>query len=275
MRILLLTLLFFSAVFAENRIVTLSPAINEIVFALGCGKEVAGATQYADFPKDAQNIPRIGGYNNISIEKIASLHPTLVIAETSDKEVTNKLERLGIKTASVNTDSLNNIKLTILDIGAKLNKTSEAKSIVANIDKELQRLELKPRTNQKMLIVFGVNVDITKNVYVAGNNLYFGELIKKSGFKNAVNKPAQPILGLEGIIACNPDIIIILFPYAKEQHISTEQIKASWSALPIKAAKSGAIFVLKDDYVSIPSNRIVLLMQDLEKIIDVNSANLQ
>jgi iron complex transport system substrate-binding protein len=277
LKIFVFLIFAISTLLAEHRIVTLSPAVNEIVFALGAGKSVVGTTKYANFPEEAKRLPRVGGYHDASLEKIVALAPTLVITEASGIETTRKLEKLGIKTLSINIDSLASIKSAVTQIGAHVGKTVEAKRITQKIDDGIKRLEVSPRTKQKMLIVFGNNIDLSKNIYVAGNNLYFAELITKSGFENAVkrDKATQPILGLEGIIGCNPDIVVVLFPYTKEKKITTAQIKAAWSALPINAAKRGSIFVLEEDYISIPSDRITLFLEDLRKIVEAHHANLR
>jgi len=66
---------------AQERIVALSPAINEILFALGKGSEVVGNTTYATYPEAAKKIPKVGGYFSVSLEKILALKPTLVLMQ--------------------------------------------------------------------------------------------------------------------------------------------------------------------------------------------------
>lgn len=263
--------------FAQMRIVTLSPAVNEIVFALGEGKSVVGTTKYANFPQEALSLPRVGGYHDASLEKIVALRPTLVVTEASGAQLSRQLEKLGIKTLSVQIDSLKSIKSAVTDIGQSIGRAAEAKRITQKIDEGVKKLESAPRTKQKMLIVFGNNIDLSKNIYVAGSNLYFAQLIEKAGFENAVkkDKSVQPVLGMEGIIACNPDIVIVLFPYTKEKNITPQQIKSAWGKLPIAAAKRGSIFVLDEDYVSIPSDRITLFLDDLYNIAKAHHAALR
>lgn len=265
-----IAVLFFAvaALFADSRLVTLSPATNEIVFALGAGKDVVATTSYANYPDEAKKLPKVGGYHNASIEKIVSMRPTLVITEDGGLDTTRKLQKLGIRTLSIRIDSIASIKNAITSIGKELNRQKEATTLNAAIDAKSRELLSLKRSGKKMLMVFGNDIDLSKNIYVAGSNLYFAELINLGGFENAVKKDKniQPILNMEGIIACNPDIVVVLFPYTKEKHIAPAQIKSAWGKLPIKAAKSSSIYVLDSDYVSIPSNRVTLFMDDLYKI---------
>ncbi|MBV8137758.1 MAG: hypothetical protein JO121_19340, partial [Deltaproteobacteria bacterium] len=52
-----------SAVAASpQRIVSLTPSVTEILFALGAGDEVVGVSQYSDFPPQAARLPRVGSF---------------------------------------------------------------------------------------------------------------------------------------------------------------------------------------------------------------------
>lgn len=268
MKFIVFWIFAISALLAEHRIVTLSPATNEIVFALEMGKSVVGTTNYANYPKEAKRLPKVGGYHSGSVEKIAALRPTLVVSEAGGEELNNKLRKLGIRTLSIRIDSLQSIKGAISGVGAELGKHKEAATLNAQIDAKTKQLLSLKRSGKKMLMVFGNDIDLSKNIYVAGQNLYFAELIAMCGFENGVKKDKniQPILNMEGIIAVNPDIIVVLFPYTKEKNITPAQIREAWSKLPINAAKTSSVYVLDSDYVSIPSNRVTLFMDDLYQI---------
>ena len=109
--ILCLTVLFFSNVAAAQisvtddigqrvtlerpakRIVSLAPHITENLFAAGAGDLIIGTVSYSDYPDAALSIPRVGSYNNINIELIASTRPDLVIAWREGNQK-NQVEKL-------------------------------------------------------------------------------------------------------------------------------------------------------------------------------------
>ncbi|MFP4387964.1 MAG: cobalamin-binding protein, partial [Desulfococcaceae bacterium] len=43
-----------------QRIVALAPSLTEIIFALGGGDRMAGATRFANHPPEAAELPRVG-----------------------------------------------------------------------------------------------------------------------------------------------------------------------------------------------------------------------
>ncbi|HEX5711492.1 MAG TPA: helical backbone metal receptor, partial [Sulfuricurvum sp.] len=97
LRVLLLMLLW-SNLFAAQRIIALSPSINETLFALGAGDQVIANTEYCNYPPQAKNRPKVGGYFSPSLEKILALNPTIVIMQENNAHFAQKLEQLGIRT---------------------------------------------------------------------------------------------------------------------------------------------------------------------------------
>ena len=79
---LLLTSLFILNLSANERIISLSPSITEILFALGKGEDIVATSAYSLYPEGAKKIPIVGGYESPHLEKILAFSPTLVIGQT-------------------------------------------------------------------------------------------------------------------------------------------------------------------------------------------------
>src|SRR5580658_1003032 len=62
------------------RIVSLTPANTEMLFAIGAGPCVVGDTTSCDYPPAAINIAKIGGFIP-NYERIVSLRPDLVVTD--------------------------------------------------------------------------------------------------------------------------------------------------------------------------------------------------
>ena len=253
---------------AQERIVALSPSINEIIFALGSGKQVVANTEHALYPEASIKVPKVGGYFSPSLEKIIALKPSLVIMQQNSYKLSKKLEKLGIKTKVIEIDSLANIKKAIHEIGSILDKTKEAEQIVKSINDSLESLH-NIVTNKKILIVFGRNTDLSKQVFVAGQNLYFDEIINESNNSNALqsNRKGQPILNMENIIACNPDIVLLL-ARCQADGLNNEALIKPWKKLPLSASKNDAIYVNNTIYASMPSDRLSLFLKDFREVLE-------
>ena len=256
-------LLFTVNLFSYDRIVALSPSINEIIYALGMGEKIVGNTTFCKYPEDAKTKPKVGGYFSPSLEKIISLKPDIVIMQNSSIKLSKKLNKLGIKSKIVKLKSLEDIKNTISSIGGILNKNQQASEILNDLDIKLKQTAniLK---NKKILIVIGHNTKLEKRIFVAGQNLYFDDIINRSGNTNAFKskRAGQPILNLENIIATNPDIVILLAPFTKQKGLTKDDLIKPWLELPINAKKTKAVYVLDKHYAGIASHRLKYFLED-------------
>ena len=262
---------------ASERIVSLAPSINEIVFALGLGDEVVANTMFCNYPEQSKSKLKIGGYSSISIEKILSVKPTVVVGQNYDEKLHRNLRSLGIQTKVYETDTMDDIKNTILDLGTYLNKEENSKKIVSDIDNGLKDLG-SIIDNQKILVVISPNKNLRNQIYVAGNYLYFEDMIKASGNKNAYisTSKSQPVVNVEKIIKLNPDIIVLLAPFYEGKDKELALVKNSWAQLPINAAKNGNIYAVDKEYAGIPSHRVVDFMKDFKEILkNVRNKRLQ
>lgn len=268
-KIISLILLFSLNLFGEQRIITLSPSINEIVFALGSGKDIVANTQYCNFPEESKKIPKVGGYASVSLEKLLVAKPTIILAQDYDNELISNMKKLKLNVKTFKTNNLESIKNTIKSIGEILKKDEKANELVSSIDTSVESLK-DIISNKKLLIVISPRKDLNKIIYVAGNNLYFNDIIEASGNKNAYisSSLSQPIVNVEKIIKMNPDIVIMLAPYIKKRKITHADMKESWLKLPINAAKEKMIYIIDKEYAGIPSNRVVHFIDDYRSILE-------
>jgi len=274
MKKLIYLILFFSLnLFGEQRIITLSPSINEIVFALGSGKDIVANTEYCNFPEESKAIIKVGGYSSVSLEKILIAKPSIILAQNYDEKLISNIKKLNLNVKTFKTNNLKSIKTTITTIGKLLDKENKAKELTQDIDNSLKSIK-NIVLNKKILIVISPRKDLNKIIYVAGNNLYFNDIIEASNNKNAYvsSSLSQPIVNVEKIIKMNPDIIIMLAPYINQRNIRPENLKKNWLDLPITAAKKKMIYIIDKEYAGIPSNRVVNFIKDYKDIlIDVRN----
>ncbi|MEA2110424.1 MAG: helical backbone metal receptor [Campylobacterota bacterium] len=262
MRLIVLLLITFN-LYAE-RIVALSPSITDILFALGRGNEVVGVSNYTFYPQKATTLPTVGGYFHPNIEKILSLQPSLIIAQPHHGEFLSQLSALGIKTKVIVLESIDDIKKSIAELADS--HTAKAKQLIADIDNAIHRAKYT-QTNSTVIIVFGLFEDLSDNIYISGQKLFFNEIIELCGAKNAFTSavPQQPVLNYEDLIALNPHRVIIL---NGNNNPNAKKAIQNWQKTPIKAAKDGAIRVLNHDFISLPSQRINLSIDVICKAIN-------
>jgi len=121
--LLILSILLFSLSAYAERIVSLSPGITEILYAIGAGDDVVGVTEFCDYPEDAKSKPKVGSGFRPSIERIVSLHPTIVFGsvEGGEKSLKKTLDNLKIKNQFYKSKTTGDIIESIKSISAHLN----------------------------------------------------------------------------------------------------------------------------------------------------------
>lgn len=251
--LLLLSLQLFSA----ERIIAMSPSISEILFALDYNDSVVGVSEYASYPQEVKNLPKVGGFFHPNIELIISLQPTLVIAQEHNHHLLEKLNRLGIKTLEVELDSIENIKKGIHTINTALQKHPQEKRLIADIEHAINSAP-KSRSNPKVLIMFGAREDLSRGVYVASQEIFYSEILELCHAQNAYTATLshEPQLFYEHIIAAQPDIIIIFHYPLTDGDVDLQKVKKSYLQIPTPAGKKENVFIIDDDYLAIPSHRV-------------------
>jgi len=281
MRIIFLLLISLS-LYATQRIITLAPSISEIVFALGRGNEIVGVSEYASYPAGVKKITKIGGYTNPSLEKIFSLNPTLVIGQAHYNKTLRQLNQLGIKTLSLEMTNIANIKASITKIASAID--ADANILIDSIDKAIAdaqekaktsysnrqvEFQEKPTSKKRVLIVYGLSLDINRGLYIAGHNIFYEDIIHMCGAENAYKSQqlSQPVLHYESLVALNPDSVILLHHSATDGDIDFNKAKELWYNIPINAGINKKVTILSKDYLSIPSHRVAQSITDLCEVI--------
>ncbi|HMA66109.1 MAG TPA: helical backbone metal receptor [Chitinispirillaceae bacterium] len=260
-----------------QRIVSLAPSITETLFAFGLGSKVVGVTTYCKYPDSALAIEKIGGYADANLEKIVSLKPDLVIGTTEHIVQKQYLQRAGIPVLTVNYSSLDSTQESFLRIGKACGVDNYAIALVAKFRESIGSLDTVINSSRPsvMLCVGRANPGegVIRSVYIAGMSTIYNEIIEAAGGKNTFidSLPQYPKLSPEGIMYCNPDIIIDIAS-AMSNYNCSDLIK-DWQGMKnVKAVDRNNIFCIDKGYATVPGPRILLLIQDLKEIIQ-NSNN--
>ena len=263
-KIFFFILLFILNLSANERIISLSPSITEIIFALGKGDKMVATSSYSLYPKEAQKLPIIGGYENPHLEKILAHSPTLVVGQNFNQSTLKNLEKFNIKTLQLNLKTLSNIQKSITILAKEINATQNAAQLTLNIKNAIINA-VKATTPHSVMIVYGLREDLRNATYISGHNIFFEDIIEICGNTNAFtsNMTAQPVLSYENIIALNPDQIIILHSHATETNVDVKKALQNWYSLPTNAAKNKNISIVDENYLHIPSHRVALTISRL------------
>lgn len=248
-------------------IVSLSPAASEILFAVGAGPQVSAVSDYTDFPPEAAEVAKVGGFDGktLSIESILSFKPDFVyLTDGMHNFLIDSLDSYGISYYLSKSDSIADVKQEILDIGELTGHIAESQKVVDNMNEKLSKYDsLKNNKARKPSVYY----EVWDTPYItAGKISFINDVIETSGCENifADIDEAYPIVSDESIIARNP--IIILLPATSGLSPDSVKERNGWSE--IYAVQNNNIFIIDDNVFTRPGPRIADSVENLYKLIN-------
>ena len=242
---------------APQKIVSLTPAETEVLFALGAGDRVVGKVEdVANFPPQAKNVPIVGTFSGVDVEKIVGAGADLVIAGGSGgtpKDAIDKLRSLKIPVLVVYAPDVEGVLSDITLTGAAIGRPAEAAVLTASMRVGFDQVAAatagvtKPRT-------FYETGDQPAIYGIADDSVY-AQMITLAGATPITTGSATSWeMPVEKLIAADPEVII-LGDSAYGVTAAAVAKRAGWAGLT--AVKQGAIRPIDDIPVTRPGPRLV------------------
>lgn len=255
-----------------SRIISMAPSTTELLFELGLGEEIVGVTRYCIYPPEAQAKELVGGFLDPNYEAILALEPDLVVLLPVHGDVIGKIEELGIETLVVDHRTLDGILDSIDAVGERCGRVEEARLLRNTIETRLEEIELAHADVSRPSVLLSSARSYGSgrigDVYVAGKNQWYDDVIRFAGGKNAFTDESIPFPSLSGeaLLVLDPDVIVELAPDLRDT--SVDAIVAEWGTLPtMRAVRNGRVYVLQGDHVAIPGPRFVQIIEDLAAVL--------
>ena len=256
-----------------QRIISLSPNLTEIIFLVGAGQQLAGRTDFCDYPAKAQAKPSIGGIINPSLERLVSLEPDLVLAARGvDAAFLDRLKEMQIPFLGYDPQTLDDVIALVRRIGRITGHDQQGREAAEALAERKASVAAQHRAaDNKLRVLFVLSRD---PLFVAGATSFVDDMMGICGARNAVrdvstidqNRP-WPQASREAVVAADPQLIIIAQRRGVRQQETSPDILAQLQALPawreVAAVKGGQVYLINDDLVTIPGPRLI---DGIEKI---------
>jgi len=220
------------------RIVSLAPNVTEILFALGLGDNIIGATDACDYPSVAKSIPKVSSFGAPNVEVLLALAPDLVISSGLEKpEVLAILRQANIRVVNVQPRGFMASFPELFDaigaIGEATQRTAEAQAVVARMQTELAAVAARTsEIEQSQRPRVFVEIDQTP-LMTAGAGSFLDDLIVRAGGRNVAHEidAAYPCIDPEQVILWNPDVILVAHSNAPGEAAKRLAEHIGWSQM--------------------------------------------
>ena len=246
-----------------TKVVALTAADVEVLYAIGAGDALVGRGEYCDYPPEALNVQSVQSGSETNIEQIIALEPQLLIMSKmaqTDEQV-QQLENAGVSTFVTDPQTIDETYTAIALTGQLVGKESEAQTVTDGMKAVFADLHSKAEADaaaggEQKTIYFEVS-PLAYGLWAAGSGTFMDEVAQLLGLKNIfddVSGWAQ--ISEEQVIERNPDYIMTISMYSGDGPTPVEDIlsRAGWEN--ITAVKDKAIFNLTENELSRPGPRL-------------------
>ncbi len=227
--------LFLAGNAAPPRVVSLSPALTELVFRLGAEANLVGRSRVCDYPAEAKKIPVVGEMGIPHLEAVLAARPDVVIC---DNPCPGKgwafLKKSGVRVEFLPNRHIADYPVTVKKLGVLLERSREAEREIARFNAALNELrKTRPKKPVATFIVLGVHPLVT-----CGAGSFVTELVELAGGRNIAEKVKTPyfVVSAEYVLAHPPEAVIVT---GMEGALPELEKLPGWKTLP--AVKSGRV----------------------------------
>jgi iron complex transport system substrate-binding protein len=261
--IALLTLALCGTSFAQapRRVISLVPALTEMVFAIGAGDRVIAVSSYDEDPPEVRTLPRVGALLDPDVERIIAMRADLVLLYGSQTDLITQLQRASIAYYQYRHGGLNAVTATIRDLGARLGRVPQATAVASDIERRLAELRRRTETLAKprVLLVFSRERGSLRNIYASGGRGFLHDMLETAGGVNVfADIQAESVqASSELVLARQPDVIIELRPTGIPAPGTHDEEMNAWRALAsLPAVRNNRLHLLPGRSLVVPGPKV-------------------
>ncbi len=218
-----------------EKILSSSPSITEIVYALGLEEKLVGVTAYCDYPLEAKEKPQLIDFAGPNVERIIEAAPDVLFSDVAygiPEDTQALLDNAGIKIVIMTYDSIDDVLDNISLIGQVMDVAEPAQQLRDDLTQQMEEI-----CSFKVDRASTVFVDVG-GFYTTGSGTYLDDMIQKAG---AVNVAASLGNGwvqipVETLLEKNPDVYIDL-AVEKDGDLPAEPL-----VQPLAAIQEGRVY---------------------------------
>ena len=243
-----------AAIPEAHRVVSVSPATTEALFAVGAGDRVVGRSRFCDWPPEVTRLPAVGGVVDADFEAIVGLAPDLVVGSPgpASTRLAAKLTAFKVATWFPEVETLAAVDAMIVATGERTGHAADARRVTATVDARLAEVEraVAGEPAPRVLLV----VDLVP-VVATGPKDFLDELLRRAGGANVLTVGASwQTLDFEQVVGLDPDVILDASSMSASGPTRITSSAHGWS--DVRAVREGHVMALTDERVLRPGPRI-------------------
>lgn len=235
-----------------KRIISLTPALTENLFAIGAGDRIFGVIKDSDYPEAAKALPIVGAYNALDRERMIVLKPDLIVTWGHGLDASLAyFQEKGIPVYVTNTQKLEDVAKTLSDLGCLTGQQQQATKVSQEYLRALTKLKQKAALKKRLSVFYQLD---THSLLTINHSSWIDQAIRYCGGENifAALPLSAPEVSMEAVVAANPDVIIASGDDPRWRR---------WKKM--RAVNQQHLYKINPDLISRPTPRLVMGVRDI------------
>ena len=243
-------------------ILSLSPTVTEMLYAIGAGSQVKGVDSDSNYPPEAPRT-KLSGFTP-NVEAIAAEKPDLVVVSNNASTLTKRLAAFHIPVLSLPAPpDISGVYAEFDQLGQATGHEHQAKKEVATLRARIAKIIAAVPQHSKPISYY---YELDQTFYSVTSDTFIGKLLGLLGMKSIADSArgaaaagGYPQLSAEYVVKANPDFIILADTVCCHQTAATVASRPGWGGMT--AVKSKHVIMLNDDIASRWGPRVVNLLR--------------
>ena len=253
-----------------QKIVSLSPSMTEILFAIGAGDQLVGRDEFSTYPEEALAVTSVGAlWDELPSEAILALEPDLVLAaQIISEDQVVALRELGLNVYwQANPFTYDELWKNLRDIGRLTGQEAQTETLIAGLQTRVDAVQVKTASiSDRPSVFYELDATDPSNPWTAGTGTFIDYIITQAGGTNAASalQGDYAQISSEQLIAVDPDVILLAdAPYGT----TPESVAARPGWDVISAVQVNALYPIDPNMMSVPGPRLVDALEETARLL--------
>ncbi len=231
----------------DNAAVVFGPSLTEMFYISGAWQRVAAVDRFSTWPPEAEEIAIVGDFLSPSLEMIAALGATSIHVVGRNQALADLAERLDIPYYQYSFDRLDDVYQSCSQLES-LYPDANLDWFQSEIEHTMDSVSVQ-FTDESPEVMIVIYLEGDGAISLAGRGTFFSDILTGIGcVLSAPDSGTYPAVSVEGILALDPDFVVILDPYS-----SGQTPLDNWRENGLDDTN---VVVLSEDFVLVPGARL-------------------
>ena len=250
-----------------QRVVTFSPHLAEIMFAVGAGEQLVGVSAWSDYPRAVLELPEIGDAFTIDQEQLTLLQPDLLLVWESGMpgHTVDDLRQRGYRVESIRSRTLDDVAKAVLRVGDLTGQQVKAGEVASRFVDELEMLRTSYIDAEPVDVFFQISA---RPLYTINREHFISEIIALCGGRNIFSdlEDFAPSVSVESVLDRDPESMLAAANAGDEAFVE-------WARWPGLAADRYSNYYLLPETIGRGTPRLVMAARSACTALEQSRAN--